>query len=501
MRRLFICLSLIIIGLCLNLLATSAQATWSLWVYESSTGRLLRVDNNGQVVNSQNIAPIADNFYPQNLVLSADGRKVVYPHPNNQHLSVLSLETGQVIAEIDLSEIGIAHNEDDWLYLSDVAFSTDSQQLVYVEILGGFGWQIHVYDFASNGIIQTLTYGDESAQHFPALHGGVLPIISQISGDRVTFSADIYYPVGIHSYHWYYQGDILSETVAAPTTNAVAFPYSNDFVTVIHDFRFPADNDDFRYRFFQRNALHAYNFNQGRFPIFFDPALSFEQAWFVQGGERLLAQAYLDEIRNIWVLIGRDGNEIRRYPVAGRDVTGTPDGFIYTTPVESQTAIVNVDTRNTETGGTTLWLQPGQWRILWAGSNQPSNALDNWVQLAQSLEDPTGIADRYSTPTPAPPYPAFRYIGQPIQIFVLEEGFLNLRDAPTTNSNVLTLLESGSRGTLIAGPVEAEGFIWWEVSIANRTGWVVEELEDSIALIPPQLIPSITPTPTATVSP
>ena len=501
MRRIAICFILIIIGLCLNLLATSAQARWSMWVYEGNSGRLLRVDNNGQVVNSQNMAPIADNLYPQNLVIAPDGRKVVYTSPNNQQLKVMSLETGQILAEIGLSEIGIDHNEDDWLYLSDVAFSIDSQQLVYVEILGGFGWQIHVYDFASNGIIQTLTYGDESAQHFTALHGGILPIISQIAGDRVTFSADIDFPVGIHSYHWFYQGNILSETVGAPTTNAVAFPYSNDIVNVMHDYRFPAENDDFTYSFFQENSLHAYTFTQGRFPIFFAPDLSFEQLWFVQGGERLLAEAYLDEIRDVWVLIARDGNEIRRYPVAGRDVTGTPDGFIYITPVDAQTAVVNVDTRNTDTGGSTLWLQPGQWRILWAGSNQPTNELEDWAQLAQSIEDPTGIADRYSTPTPAPPYPPFRYVGQAIQIFVLEEGYLNLRDAPTTNSNVLTLLESGSRGTIIGGPVDAEGFRWWEVSIANRTGWVVEELEENIALIPPQLIPSITPTPTATVRP
>ncbi|GAB5492953.1 MAG: hypothetical protein Phog2KO_31680 [Phototrophicaceae bacterium] len=500
MRRILICLTLILIGLSLSLLATSAQATWSMWVYESLSGRLLRVDNNGQVISGQNITAFAENLYPQDPVISVDGRKVAYTDINSQQIIVMNLENGQILAEIDLSEIGIEHNEDDWLYLSDVAFSLDSEQLVYVEILGGFGWQIHVYDFASESIIQTLRYGDESAQHFPALHGGILPIISQISRDKVTFSADIYYPVGIHSYHWFYQGNILSETVAAPTTNTVAFPYTNDFINVLHDYRFPTDNDDFRYSFWQINTLHAYTATQGRFPIFSDATLSFENVWFVQAGERVLAQAYLDEIRDVWVLIERDGNEVRRYPVAGRDVTNTPDGFIYTTPVEAQTAVVTVNTRS-ETAGDTLWLQPGQWRILWAGSNQVNDSFVDWVQLAQSIEDPTGIADQYSTPTPLPPYPPFRRIGQEIQVFVLEEGFLNLRDAPTVNSNILTLLESGARGTIIGGPVEADGFIWWEVSMSSRTGWLVESLDESIALIPPQLIPPLTPTPTVTASP
>jgi len=60
------------------------------------------------------------------------------------------------------------------------------------------------------------------------------------------------------------------------------------------------------------------------------------------------------------------------------------------------------------------------------------------------------------------------------------------------------LLESGTRGVIIGGPVAAEGFIWWEISVTSWTGWVVQELPDSLALIPPQVIPTISPTPTAT---
>ena len=78
MRRGLICLILIVIGLSLNLLATSAQATWSMWVYESLSGRLLRVDNNGQVISGQNIAPFAETLYPQDPVISVDGRKITW---------------------------------------------------------------------------------------------------------------------------------------------------------------------------------------------------------------------------------------------------------------------------------------------------------------------------------------------------------------------------------------------------------------------------------------
>lgn len=501
MRRLLIGLLFLLIFLISGLFVSSAQANWSLWVYHQASGRILRVDNNGQVISAQNIPSITGDLYPAELITSPDGSKVAYVLPDNQQIQVIDLANGRVLAHIGLSDIGIGHNADDSLYLSEVAFSVDGNHLVYVEKLGGFGWQIHVYDFQTQSIIQSLSFGDERTYNYVALSGGIQPIISHISGDRVTFTVDVDFPVRIHSYHWFYQADILSETVASPSLIAASFPYSSDIVTILHDYRFPAENEDFRYNWQQDNALHAYTFADGRFPIFYEPNLNFERLWFVQGGEHLLAEAYVDEIVAVRILLGRDGNEIRRYPASGYSVIGTLDGFVYATAVENQTAIVTVDTRNTDNAGTTLWIQPGDWQILWAGSNQPQNTLANWIQLAQSAQDPTGIVERYATPTQAPPLPEFRRIGMPIQIFVPEEGYLNLRDAPTTNSNIVTLLESGTRGVISAGPIEAEGYIWWEVTIAERVGWVVEELPDSLALIPPQLIASVTPTPIGTESP
>ncbi|MEL6527209.1 MAG: SH3 domain-containing protein, partial [Chloroflexota bacterium] len=94
-----------------------------------------------------------------------------------------------------------------------------------------------------------------------------------------------------------------------------------------------------------------------------------------------------------------------------------------------------------------------------------------------------------------------RTIGQAIQIYVPEDGYLNMRAEPSLTAGVVTLLQSGTRGTIIAGPESRDGYIWWQISVGSQTGWMVESLEDSLALIPPQLIPSITPTPTQTAVP
>jgi len=185
------------------------------------------------------------------------------------------------------------------------------------------------------------------------------------------------------------------------------------------------------------------------------------------------------------VLVGRDGAEIRRQPVAGWDVVGTSEGFLYATAVDTETALVHVDTR---TGASsTFWLNEGEWRLLWAEQNQAEPTV-SWAQLAEPLPDPPQI-ESDSTPTPLPDYPPFRSVGMPIQVYMPEDEYLNLRSAPSLASEVLALLEPGTRGTIIGGSIIAEGYTWWEIRVPGRTGWVVETVGDILALIPPQDLP------------
>lgn len=483
---------LTILILLMAAMANQAQSRWSLWVYQAETGQLLRVDNNGSVTNTIEMREPA----PQSLVISPAGDRGAY-YITPQRIILRNLDSGQILAEIGLSEIGLPHNQDDRLLLSDVAFSSDNTTFVYSEYLGGLGWQIQVYDIATASIVATLPSNGELVNNFAALHGGVQPKIISILGDRISFSADIRQPVGIHTYHWFYRGNILSESVAAPSLNALSFPYSGEIVLPLWDWRSQASNEAFRYDYQQNNSLQAYTQLEGRFPVIFTPDLNIERVWFIQGGERLLLQAFEDELHSFWIVLERDGSELRRLNVAGSDVTGTPDGFIYTTPVGEQTAVVLVNTRSMANAGETVWIQPNRWQIVWAGSNQPTGALNPFVPLANSYQDPSGVPNIAATPTLAPGYNELRYVGMEIQVFVPEEGYLNLRDTPSTNGNVLTLLESGTRGRIISGPVDADGFIWWEIEVNARTGWVVESLPASIALIPPQNLPTpVTLTPT-----
>jgi len=56
-------------------------------------------------------------------------------------------------------------------------------------------------------------------------------------------------------------------------------------------------------------------------------------------------------------------------------------------------------------------------------------------------------------------------------------GIVNLREYPTTEYEVLTQLESGTRVTLINGPYKGVDFVWWQVQTDDDTiGWMVEYL-------------------------
>lgn len=48
---------------------------------------------------------------------------------------------------------------------------------------------------------------------------------------------------------------------------------------------------------------------------------------------------------------------------------------------------------------------------------------------------------------------------------------LNLRDDATTAGNVTDILGSGAVGTVLAGPIDADGYAWYQLDVDGVTGW------------------------------
>lgn len=64
-------------------------------------------------------------------------------------------------------------------------------------------------------------------------------------------------------------------------------------------------------------------------------------------------------------------------------------------------------------------------------------------------------------------------VGQPARV-VAPDG-LNMRDLPSSSGQLLLLLPSNQRVTVVEGPTDAEGFRWWRVDDGDgNVGWVAE---------------------------
>jgi hypothetical protein len=63
--------------------------------------------------------------------------------------------------------------------------------------------------------------------------------------------------------------------------------------------------------------------------------------------------------------------------------------------------------------------------------------------------------------------------------YISDEGDnLNVRDAPTISGAVLMQLKTGTYVEIVDGPIEADGYTWWQFKILDnqleQTGWAVE---------------------------
>jgi hypothetical protein len=60
---------------------------------------------------------------------------------------------------------------------------------------------------------------------------------------------------------------------------------------------------------------------------------------------------------------------------------------------------------------------------------------------------------------------------------VISPAGVNLRSAPSTDAPIITLLQAFEYVVIVAGPVQNEGIIWWQVQTAtNLIGWVAESV-------------------------
>lgn len=110
-----------------------------------------------------------------------------------------------------------------------------------------------------------------------------------------------------------------------------------------------------------------------------------------------------------------------------------------------------------------------------------------WLQVQASLENSFphditilmfGTVDMQNLVRPL-------VVGQPAYIHTTEGDELNVRTAPSTASPVLVALTDGTPVTVVDGPIDNSGFVWWKIRLANGAeGFVVASVDDNGERLP-----------------
>ncbi len=473
----------------LNCMIISQAQDWTVWLYHPDDGLLLHLDNSGDILETRSIAQDEGYQRPHTIVFSDDQTLMATLTQSDnsfrQRLTLIEVDSRESLFVYDLpTPNNITLNRDDKLFLSENAFSPDSRQLAFVSFLGGIGWTIHIVDIQNSEISHSLAYNHPQVMAQPYLSSADIPQVAVFQDDMLSFYisnlAGNPSPQG-HSYAWFLIADIVSETIAFPNANYDTLA-TGEAIYPLPNKRFSSDNPPIDPTRLQHNVIYVYQTGeQSRYPSFVRPKLDLLRTWFIQSGERILIEAWEDEIRTRWLIYDRNGTEIRNLPKAGYDISPTPDGFLYLTELDEKVILVNVDTRILESAGETVWVDEGTWQIVSVTASLSNNLLP-FAQLEKAETPPPLTTD--GSPTPFPTPLPLVYVGHEMQIQVADDGYINLRDAPSTDGNVEALLENGIYVDIIEGPIDTGIYTWWKVGLSGREGWLVEEVNDTQILIP-----------------
>ena len=126
-----------------------------------------------------------------------------------------------------------------------------------------------------------------------------------------------------------------------------------------------------------------------------------------------------------------------------------------------------------------------------------NTASESFVLTVNSVIQPTPTP----TPTPVPPtIPSGLVVGDA----VVTTSNLNVRNLPSTTATSLGTAPLGTSGTIISGPISANGFTWYQVSYASTpvlNGWSASEFLVKSSSVSPTPTPTPTPTPVPPIQP
>ncbi|MGQ9928561.1 MAG: SH3 domain-containing protein [Chloroflexaceae bacterium] len=124
----------------------------------------------------------------------------------------------------------------------------------------------------------------------------------------------------------------------------------------------------------------------------------------------------------------------------------------------------------------------------WVGrpSAPPVASLPTSVPTVDFTPMPTRVPTSLPAPTLAvESLPTGLAAGARARVTNLGGVALRARAAPGLSSPVTARLPEGREVTILEGPVEADGYVWWRVEATEGAGWVAERSPEGIVFLVP----------------
>ncbi|MBK9945329.1 MAG: hypothetical protein IPP13_27380 [Kouleothrix sp.] len=87
----------------------------------------------------------------------------------------------------------------------------------------------------------------------------------------------------------------------------------------------------------------------------------------------------------------------------------------------------------------------------------------------------------FATPTPVPaPTAVALQVGGTAQVAGTEGSVLRGRQQPKLDAPTTVTFKEGEQVTILAGPVEADGFTWWRIEGQRGAGWSAQQSKEGV---------------------
>jgi len=475
--------------------AQAAGSPWTAWLYENEVGRMTQVDNSGATLHQFQLPATTGSRFSQNVAVSEDGKLIGYAASDNTAItvSVYDLSTNTVI--YTFTQPG--NNTTTSLDFSANAFNFSEGNSTFAFGLAttDVGWQIVVVDLATFSAL-SLKEGDPAVVGFSPSSGFFLPDIMSNRSQNIGF---IMIPLGTDGrpsydgYIWNIPTKSVNPSDLYITPDNDTLALTGEMITTISDSRFPNSSEPLN-GFPVNNVLRVFQPVSGARSIVASYA-GLYYARFIQGGERVGFIQYLTTAegatQNAVYVLERSG--AIQGPVQGAPVTnitsiiGTLNGFLFTvgsSGASGGTTLYSVETRLANAPYTALstWNSPlgANAKLVWSSDLNPAGAgpFAAWGQIEPPAVQPTLV--------PQIPVGDSAYaVGVSAQVQTTDNDVLNLRSGPGTSFSRLGTIPNGTIVTLIEGPKDADGLIWWRIRLPTGVeGWVVAQADGINTLVP-----------------